>query len=255
MRNKPRSKAKPLESKIETSSEDTSLYVFQRDKIKFDLTVKELPWTDKQKEIINLIRDKKTKVVFLSGPAGTSKSILATYCGLKALNEKKVSEIIYIRSVIESASKSLGFLPGEAELKMKPFAAPLIDKMEELLPASCINKLLNEERVKPIPINFLRGSSFNANFIIADEMQNAEFSEIQTIITRIGNFSKFIFCGDPMQTDIKEKTKSGFKPIYDIFNNDESKNQGIFCVELGKEDIVRSEILKFIVEKLEIYKN
>jgi phosphate starvation-inducible protein PhoH and related proteins len=255
MRNKPRSKAKSLEGKIETSSEDTSPYVFQRDKIKFDLTIKELPWTDKQKEIINLIRDKKTKVVFLSGPAGTSKSILATYCGLKALNEKKVSEIIYIRSVIESASKSLGFLPGEAELKMKPFAAPLIDKMEELLPASCINKLLNEERVKPIPINFLRGSSFNANFIIADEMQNAEFSEIQTIITRIGNFSKFIFCGDPMQTDIKEKTKSGFKPIYDIFNNDESKNQGIFCVELGKEDIVRSEILKFIVEKLEIYKN
>lgn len=254
--NKKRSvKGRGTAETIAVQTEDNSPYVFQRNKISFDLTIRELPWNDKQKEIINLIHDKKTKIVFLSGPAGTSKSILATYCGLKALNEKKVSEIIYIRSVIESASKSLGFLPGEAELKMKPFAAPLIDKMEELLPSSCINKLLNEERVKPIPINFLRGSSFNANFIIADEMQNAEFSEIQTIITRIGNFSKFIFCGDPMQTDIKEKTKSGFKPIYDIFNNEESRNQGIFCIELGKEHIVRSEILKFIVEKLEIYKN
>ena len=85
-------------------------------------------------------------------------------------------------------------------------------------------------------------------------MQNAEFNEITTIITRIGNFSKFIFCGDPMQTDLKEKHKSGFKPMYDLFNNEESKEQGIYCVELGKEDIVRSEILKFIVDKLEIYK-
>jgi phosphate starvation-inducible PhoH-like protein len=85
-------------------------------------------------------------------------------------------------------------------------------------------------------------------------MQNAEFNEIQTIITRIGNFSKFVFCGDPMQTDIKEKGKSGFKPMFDIFNNEESRAQGIFCVELDKEDIMRSGILKFIVEKLEIYK-
>ena len=131
---------------------------------------------------------------------------------------------------------------------------PLVDKMEELIKQQDINKLVQEERVKPIPINFLRGASFNVNFIIADEMQNAEFNEIQTIITRIGNFSKFVFCGDPMQTDIKEKGKSGFKPMFDIFNNEESRAQGIFCVELGKEDIMRSGILKFIVEKLEIYK-
>jgi phosphate starvation-inducible protein PhoH len=57
-----------------------------------------------------------------------------------------------------------------------------------------------------------------------------------------------------MQTDIHDKSKSGFKPIFDIFNNQESRDRGIFCVELGKEDILRSEILKFIVEKLEIYK-
>jgi phosphate starvation-inducible PhoH-like protein len=242
----------PVSKKMEVK--DNSPYVFQRDKLGFDLIVRDLPWTQKQKDIINLINDKNTRIVFISGPAGTSKSILATYCALKLLAEKKVSEIIYIRSVIESASKSLGFLPGEAGDKMKPFAMPLVDKMEELIKEQDIKKLVQEERVKPIPINFLRGASFNVNFIIADEMQNAEFSEIQTIITRIGSFSKFVFCGDPMQTDLKEKGKSGFKPMFDIFNNEESRAQGIFCVELDKEDIMRSGILKFIVEKLQIYK-
>jgi phosphate starvation-inducible PhoH-like protein len=231
-----------------------SPYVFQRDKMSQELKIKELPWTDKQKEIIDLILDKKTKIVFLSGPAGTSKSILSTYCALRMLNDKKISDIVYIRSVIESASKSLGFLPGLAEEKMEPYAAPLMDKIEELTSLSVCKKLTAEKRIDAIPINFLRGASFNVKFIIADEMQNAEFSEITTIITRIGNFSKFIFCGDPMQTDLREKSKSGFKPMYDIFNNEESRENGIFCVELGKEDIVRSEILKFIVDKLEIYK-
>ena len=249
-----RTSTNPVKKINTIPQKDNSPYVFQRDKIDFNLQLRELPWTQKQKDIIELMTHKDTKVLFLSGPAGTSKSIVSTYCALKLLSEKRVSEVIYIRSVIESASKSLGYLPGTQEEKMSPFLSPLVDKMEELLPQCDVNKLVNEGRVKGIPINFLRGASFNVNFIIADEMQNAEFSEIQTIITRIGNFSKFIFCGDPMQTDIHDKSKSGFKPIFDIFNNQESRDRGIFCVELGKEDILRSEILKFIVEKLEIYK-
>jgi phosphate starvation-inducible PhoH-like protein len=249
-----RTSTNPVKKINTIPQKDNSPYVFQRDKIDFNLQLRELPWTQKQKDIIELMSHKDTKVLFLSGPAGTSKSIVSTYCALKLLNEKRVSEVIYIRSVIESASKSLGYLPGTQEEKMSPFLSPLVDKMEELLPQCDVNKLVNEGRVKGIPINFLRGASFNVNFIIADEMQNAEFSEIQTIITRIGNFSKFVFCGDPMQTDIHDKSKSGFKPIFDIFNNQESRDRGIFCVELGKEDILRSEILKFIVEKLEIYK-
>jgi len=241
------------ESKAATAL-DTSPYVFQREKIKHELNIRELPWTEKQKALIELILHKDTRAVFISGPAGTAKTMLATYCGLKLLNQRKVSEIVYIRSVVESASKSLGFLPGEADDKLKPFIMPLIDKLEELLPANNIKFLFDDQRIKPIPINFLRGASFNVNYIIADEMQNAEFSEIQTIITRMGNFSKFIFCGDPMQTDIKEKGKTGFKPLFDLFNDEESRNKGIYCVELLEEDIMRSEILKFIVSKLQMYK-
>jgi phosphate starvation-inducible protein PhoH and related proteins len=238
-----------------TEKKDNSPYVPQRDKINFNINIRELPWTEKQKQAIELITSKDTKIVFLSGPAGTSKTLLATYCGLKLLNEKKVSEIIYVRSIIESASKSLGALPGFCEDKFKPFALPLTDKAEELIKTSDIKKLLIEDRIKPIPVNFLRGASFNVNYIIADEMQNAEHFELQTIISRIGQFSKFIICGDPMQCDIKEKNKSGFKPMFDLFNDEESKAHGIHCIEFGKEDIVRSEILKYIVAKLESLKN
>jgi phosphate starvation-inducible PhoH-like protein len=237
------------------NTKDTSPYVPQRDKINFQLNIAELPWTEKQKAFIELVQHKDTKIVFLSGPAGTSKSILAVYTALKLLNEKKISEIIYIRSIIESASKSLGSLPGEADDKFRPFAAPLLDKLEELLRPPDVKRLLLDNRVKPVPVNYLRGASYNVNFVIADEMQNAEFSEIQTIITRIGHFSKFVFCGDPMQTDLKEKHRSGFKQMFDLFNCEESQQQGIYCIEFGKEDIMRSGILKYIIEKLEQAKN
>ena len=246
-----------IETNIKTGEKvDNSPYVFQRDKIKHDILIRELPWTEKQKHIINLILDKKTKVVFLSGVAGTSKTIIAAYCALRQLQDRRISEIIYVRSVVESSSRSMGFLPGSMEDKLNLYVTPLADKMEELIKTSDFTKLLQEERIKALPVNFLRGASYNAKFVIADECQNFTLhpAEITTGLTRIGNFSKYIFCGDPMQSDLRDHEKSGFKPMFDIFNNEESQEQGIFCVELGKEDIMRSEILKFIIEKLENYK-
>jgi phosphate starvation-inducible protein PhoH len=228
-------------------SGDNTPYVFQRDKIDYEIKPRELKWTEKQQAIIELITHKDTKVVFLNGPAGCSKSLLAVFCALKLLGAKRVSEIIYVRSIVESATRSLGSLPGEAEDKFKPFAAPMVDKMEELLKESDIKRLFIDDRIKPIPVNYLRGASYNVNFVIADEMQNAVFSEIQTIMTRIGQFSKFVFCGDPAQSDLPPG-KSGFQEIYNTFNNEEAKSRGIYCVELTEEDIMRSEICKFIVK-------
>lgn len=230
------------------SSVDTSPYVFQREKINYDLKIKELPWTERQKAIIELITHKNTKIVFLNGPAGSSKSLLAVYTALKLLNSKRVTEIVYVRSIIESATKSLGSLPGESSDKFKPFALPLADKLEELLKDHDVKRLFMEERLKPTPINYLRGASFNVNFVIADEMQNAVYSEIQTVMTRMGQFSKLVICGDPAQSDLPSG-KSGFLDVYNAFNNADAQEKGIFCVELHEEDIMRSEICKYIVTK------
>jgi phosphate starvation-inducible PhoH-like protein len=230
------------------SSIDTSPYVFQREKVNYELKVKELPWTERQKAIIELITHKDTKIVFLNGPAGSSKSLLAVYTALKLLNSKRVTEIVYVRSIIESATKSLGSLPGESSDKFRPFALPLADKLEELLKDHDVKRLFTEERIKPTPINYLRGASFNVNFVIADEMQNAVYSEIQTVMTRMGQFSKLVVCGDPAQSDLPPG-KSGFMEVYNAFNNEEAQAKGIFCVELHEEDILRSELCKYIVLK------
>lgn len=235
----------------EQKVKDTSPKVHQRDKINFNLNVRGLDWTEKQKTFINLALQKESNIIFLSGPAGTSKTALAVYCSLLLLNEKRKSEIIYVRSIVESASHSMGYLPGLAEDKLKPYITPLVDKLEEFLPAGDISKLFADERIKPAPVNYLRGASYNANVIIVDEAQNLDFKELTTVITRIGRFSKFFILGDPMQSDLKHKEVSGFKPMVDIFNNEESQKQGIYCVEFGKEDIMRSEILKFIIDKIE----
>jgi len=243
-------KAQPKTSSVQ----DTSPRVHQREKIDYTLNLRGLDWTQKQKAFIELATHKDTKIVFLSGVSGTSKSVLAVYCALLLLNEKKVSDLIYVRSIIESASQSLGSLPGDADMKLSPFASVVYDKLEELLPSGDIKKLINDQRVKPTPVNYLRGASYNAKVIVLDECQNLTWAETVTVLTRIGKFTKYFILGDPMQTDLKHKEQSGFRPMFDIFNNEESQAQGIYCVEFGKEDIMRSEILKFIVEQIENYK-
>ena len=184
----------------------------------------------------------------------THNTVLAVYSALLLLNQKKVSDLIYVRTIVESASISLGSLPGTVESKVEHFISVLNDKLEELLPTGDIKKLLADERIKGLPVNYLRGASYNAKVVILDEFQNATFSEITTALTRIGKFTKYFVLGDPMQTDLKHKEQSGFKPMFDIFNTEQARAEGIYCVEFGKEDIMRSEILKFIVEQIENYK-
>lgn len=234
----------------ENNTSDRSIKVPQRDKIDWDLNIRMRDdLTEKQKGIIDLILDKNTKVVFLSGPAGTSKSFVAVLAGLMMLNKRCVSDITYVRTVIESASKGLGALPGEAGEKLEPYMRPLRDKLDEMLPAGDVKKLVCDERVIGIPVNYLRGASFNARYLIFDEGQNGTVKEITTFITRIGMYSKMIICGDPSQSDINGA--SGFLKFYDLFNDEASRAQGIHCISFTKDDIVRSGVLRYIAERIE----
>lgn len=229
---------------------DKSTKIYQNSKIDFQLNIKErTDLTPKQLDLLDLIADKKTNIVFINGPAGTSKTFIAVYAALLALNKKSQSDIIYIRSIIESASKSMGALPGEVDDKLLPFIMPLYDKLEELLTKPEIDRLLKDERIKGMPVNFIRGSSWNAKFIIVDESQNLTPSELKTIITRMGRYSKMIIMGDCAQSDLKEK--SGFLPLFDLFNSEESQAYGIHAFSFTKADIVRNEILGYILDKIE----
>ena len=81
------------------------------DPIKRKIKVNQLPWTAKQKEFFKIGLHADTKIMFITGPAGTSKTLLSVYCGLQLLNLKWVSDIMYLRSAVESSESRLGFLP------------------------------------------------------------------------------------------------------------------------------------------------
>lgn len=237
-------------SKKHKQKEDTSPKVHQRDKYNGELNVKDLNWTEKQKQFIEMALDKKTNIVFVTGPAGTSKTLISIYCALKMLEEKRCSDIVYTRSAVESADASLGFLPGSLDEKMQFYNLPFLDKLEELLAKPVMEKIVKEQRISMFPINFARGMSWNAKVLILDEAQNSTEKEIVTLMTRIGRFSKLFILGDTDQTDLPIKKQGGLSKLASLFNDEESAEKGIVSFHFDENDIVRSEIVKYIVKKL-----
>jgi phosphate starvation-inducible protein PhoH len=239
--------AKKLDKK-----KDSSPYVFQREKIDWTLDIRELPWTEKQKQLIELVNDKKTRLVFVAGPAGSSKSCVSIFSGLQALNSKKNSHIIYCRPILESADSGskLGYLPGDLESKVAPYLRVINEKLEELLVKKDIDKLNAENRIEFTEVNFIRGASLNAVFLIIDEAQGYTLAELITLITRIGKYSKVIICADPAQSDLPSSKQGGFVKLWNLFNDPEANEHGMFTFEFTEEDIMRSDLCKYVVRKL-----
>lgn len=239
----------PNFNELDDAIEHKGHYVYQKKKIRdLNLKIQELPWTAKQKEFLELVQDKNNKLILLSGCSGTSKTLISVFCALKALNEAKISDIIYVRSVVESSSNKMGALPGEIYSKFEPYFRPCLDKVEELLCEKDIEKIKKHNLIEAIPINFLRGSHFAGRYVIADECQNMTAKELTTLITRIGENSKMIICGDPMQSDLPIG-KSGFQKMFDAFGRANHKN--VVNFKFGPEDVVRSKFLKEIMPILE----
>lgn len=205
--------------------------------------------TEKQKRFVDLALDSKTSIMFINGPAGSTKTYMAIYAALRLLSADKDLEISYVRTIAESADRNMGALPGDADEKFNPYMLPLKDKLEELLKVSDYQRLLHEKRIDAIPINFLRGANWRNKIVVADEAQNFTFKELTTLITRLGENSKLFICGDFMQSDINGK--SGYRAMSDRFTDEESKSQGIHTFKFGVNDIKRSELLKFIIKRLE----
>jgi phosphate starvation-inducible protein PhoH and related proteins len=229
---------------------DTSPKVPQRDKLKGKLELKPLNWTPKQKEFLELALSKESQVMFVTGPAGTSKTVLAAYSALELINQRRASDILYLRSAVESADSKIGFLPGDVEEKIHYYGVPFFDKLEELLSKASIDLLAKEGRFEVFPVNYVRGQSWNARVIIVDEAQNMTRKELITVLTRIGKFSKCFVLADPKQSDINGR--SGYNEIKDLFSDDAARQNGIHNFEFTKDDIMRSELCKFLVERFDM---
>lgn len=230
-----------------SKKKDNSPYVYQRDKISFDMKFKDIPWTDKQIEFTKLALDKNTKVLFVKGPAGTSKTLLSVYCSLCLLRDKHVSDILLVRSAVESSDSKLGFLPGDMDEKMHVYMSPFNDKLDELIDKNSIDRLHKENRLITTAVNYVRGASWSAKAIIIDEAQNLMMKEFKTLLTRIGEFSKVFVCGDPEQSDLNGKG-GAFDKLYDHFDKPRCEKEGIFCFEFTEKDILRSRLVKYFID-------
>lgn len=227
---------------------------FEITPFKTKIVVKGKKLSDKQKVFLDLSMNPETKIIFVSGPAGATKTYMAVFSALRHLQKDESLDLLYVRTAIESADKGLGALPGSLEEKFGPYMAPLEDKLDEMLPpgSGVKNELVKHGRIQAVPINFLRGASWLNKIVVADESQNFSFKELVTMTTRIGDNTKLFVCGDMMQSDIG--SRSGFADMFDLFNDPVSKEKGIHCFKFNENDIFRSEILKYIITKLKTYK-
>lgn len=205
--------------------------------------------TDVHQSFLDLFLYKDTKMVFVDGPAGSAKSYLAVYGALQLLKLKQVGQIVYVRSIVESASKSIGSLPGELQDKFQPFIGPITEKLDELVGSKVGGELIKNGFIKCIPVNFVRGLTFRDSVVIVDESQNFSREELISILTRFGENTKYIIIGDSFQADIG--SKSGFSKIRAAFDNKASEDNGIHSLVFTENEVVRSQILKFIVKQLE----
>ncbi len=210
--------------------------------LKFELT-------EKQKIIHDTsLNNKDFKCYFLDALWGTGKSFLTTLISLKLLYANRVNKIIFIRKPSE-CSLSIGFTPGSIEEKMAPYNRIFFDKLSELIPKSEIDKLIKEGKIECLPVGFIQGLSFPRTALIVDESSGMSFDEILLILSRCAEFSKIFFIGDSINQNFSGD-KSGFRDMFNLLSDKESRDNGIYTFEMMDEkDIVRSSFVRFLMRK------
>jgi len=222
--------------------------------INSDLMVDINPLTDNQKKFFDAYNEGKQLVAY--GCAGTGKTFIALYNALAdVLNEVTPYEKVYVvRSLV--ATREIGFLPGDHEDKSSLYQIPyknMVKYMFEMPTDTDFEMLYGnlkaQETVSFWSTSFIRGTTFDNAILIIDEFQNLNFHELDSIITRVGENSKIIFCGDATQTDLtKTNEKNGIVDFMSILR----KMPSFDLVEFGVDDIVRSGIVKeYLLAKLD----
>lgn len=228
----------------EEKTEDRSPYVAQGPKLTFDLAIRDFPWTEKQKALIDVGLTKGTNYILCEAPPGVGKTLMAVYIGLRLLQQRKISNIYFVRLPQESASKGIGFVPGDQSEKMQAFALPMMDQLNQLLPPAQISKLLKDGFIQTVPLGYVKGRTFNASLVIVDEAEDTTVQECLLIMGRLGRFSRMVLIGNYEQAHVRN---SGFKAVFDAFNSGDSVNHGIYCLRFEESDIKRNGVLSYVV--------
>jgi phosphate starvation-inducible protein PhoH len=206
------------------------------------------PLTDNQKLFFDAYED--SNIMLLHGVAGTGKTFIALYHALEEVLDKTnpYKRVIVVRSAVPS--REIGHLPGDEKEKTEVYTEPYVEVCQDLFGRHDSYQRLEEQgAIKFLITSFVRGITLEDSIVIVDECQNMTDMELNSVITRVGNRSKIIFCGDFRQTDLYRKTDmSGLKKFMAIADMMPSFK----TFEFGVDDIVRSAIVKeYILARLE----
>lgn len=190
------------------------------------------PLNEKQSRVL-----KSDSNLILDGCAGTGKTFLASVLAFQGLTREDFDRVVFLRSAV--STRDIGFLPGSEKEKMAVYKLPYIDITAELYSRGDAFDVLEKHGVVTFePTSFIRGRTLRDAFIIVDEAQNMSFHELDSLITRLDNNSRIVFCGDRIaQNDLPN---NGFKEFHEIV----SKMREFQTVTFGIEDIVRGELVK-----------
>ena len=217
------------------------------------VTIKSI--TDNQKLVFDSWKGGKNQ--FLFGAAGTGKTFVSLYLALQSVMDlkKPYDKVVLVRSLIPT--REIGFLPGDEEDKAALYQVPyqnMVQFMFEMQNEQQFNnlydKLKGQGTLYFLSTSFLRGLTFDNAVIIVDECQNMNFHELDTIITRVGQDSKIIFCGDFDQTDlVKQNERNGLHDFLRILEEMEE----FHCLEFTIGDIVRSGFVRnYLINKIKL---
>lgn len=199
------------------------------------------PQTHAQAAYLNAIE--VYDLVFCMGPAGTGKTYVATARAAEELAARRIEKLIITRPAV-GAEEEYGFLPGELEEKIAPWAAPVIAILNERLGEGTVEYMLQAKKIEIAPLGMLRGHTFNNAWVIFDEAQNATPKQMKLFLTRFGKNCKMIVDADPYdQCDIGDGNMSGFVDAWELMRG--QKQTGF--IEFTLDDIVRSGMCREIL--------
>lgn len=181
--------------------------------------------TDEQKDYIKAII--QNDIIICCGRAGSGKTCVAAGIGVELLLRGIFDKLILSRPCV--GTEDIGYLPGSFEEKIDPYLQPLFTELEQFIN---VRQYIAQDKIKVLPVSYMRGVTFKNSFIIIDEVQNLDERQLRMILTRYGEGSKLVLTGDTTQSDLSFKNSKDLQKIINKLKPIATPENKIALVEL-----------------------